>query len=254
MPTTQQAIEAREWLAAKLTAGARMSTEVQAEAEEQGYSAKTLRTAREALGVVPVQRTVDGVRAFWWTLPPTLPPSTNGNGAIAPPPVFGARADQRPEWLPKTDLPWLEDYRHEHIDHSHAWQQAVDEIRQIQDRAAAAQATFRASVRRAFAAGEALPETPQEAQPLVVGEIIRAARLDAREAADALGACVVEVLAALRMRREEIDPYRSAFSAELITAIDNAPGGATALRSIQLRRELAELEGDTSTEGTPDDR
>jgi hypothetical protein len=174
----------------------------------------------------------------------------NRNGAGAqPPPVFAARADQRDDWLPETPLDWLEEYRHKHIERCHGWQESVDQIRQIQDRAAAEQAKFRANVRRAFAAGEPLPEAPAEAQPLVVAEIVRAARADAREDADALGAIVVETLAALRQRRAEIEPYTHLCSRELLAAIDQAPGGSTALRAAALRRELAELEAATQRKG-----
>jgi putative DNA primase/helicase len=61
--------EAQDWLREVLAAGPRKASEVQGEARAAGISEKSLRTARERLGIKPTKETTVLHGAWFWRLP-----------------------------------------------------------------------------------------------------------------------------------------------------------------------------------------
>ncbi len=154
--------------------------------------------------------------------------------------IAGAAPHQQAAWLPEgTGLAWLDGLRERHVAAVAKWSEAIDAIGDLIDGQAAAGASHRAAVRAALASGE--PAPPPSADPVADEVTVAIARDDAKLAEETLADVVIEVLAELRSRRQELDP--ASLAEPLRSALLAGPGGLTAL-IVEAAREEAERVGE----------
>jgi len=124
----------------------------------------------------------------------------------APAPA-GAAVYERADWLNSIPpgLDWLDPLRGRHLAAAHGFADAVQRLADVRAERHDLERHYREQVRDALAASETAPERPAELDPARRDALVSLAAEDVATARETLSGIVVEVLAALRGNRLDLD-------------------------------------------------